>query len=982
MEKVASAASVGRLKWAVIVLAAAAVATAAASSTGPSPLAVGKNPALGSSVTTSTQSTTTATSRSCRRPAQNCHRLLPNDTCLGAVLPYDLVSLDLITRPSVWEARAELRRWSVLRAAPQCWSVVAPLLCAVYLPRCAGEKGDVVELPPRHLCRVARGPCGKLAAKLSPEGGGSLPDFLDCENDELFAHGCEEVHARRRPPPTETWSNMNFSSGVCQQPLVASFVTDTAETETFGDFVGCTMRCRGPTYTPEEYDSVRTKIYYGSLIGIFMFSFAAFTCRLSLRKPAESPPLLISQMNYLWLLMMVMAAMQFLKSDLVCRDNDTRRTNVTLKDHPLCWFAAFFLYFAFVALLLTFTTLCYCWQLGDKKTLVKRTNVIRFLPIGIAIFATCVVAFFAQIEADSLTGICHFSSYDPKMGLSLVCVPVLLTIVFADYNFLRFFKRLYSNYQCQKELSMKKREKEDSDTGAGEKRKLRAVLIKTALYVLAVNVTCVYLLVYSVVGVVTRGAFSKALTSYVLCKAKQSVQSREEMSECVVQERPNLLWTDLLLVSLLLAVGSTFWWLVNRNTLRVWREECWSCGSGENNSSVRRPAVHGRHHGKKHELIKEAYARRDEFARSGRLSMSLPSLNVAGDAAGGGPSLFPVDMQFYMNETGATSTSFDTSFAAALPRLMGRRNAIAFDGDDDTALRRQASSRYSLHSISNISVGKHSLDSNLSIQPSELEHLRQFYSSHKRKGKKHSKRNFFNRNSSRLRRRLSLSSRNDSESSVSQISSAFSMTDGAIELKKIRKSDRRKSSSSFSEVKARLALLNTSTESARLENKKYSHSANVQTSMSDLSVAVISPPAMVSIATQYDPPTGISSSNSSSTNQQHHLPLRHLEPNVIRISVPSEDTSSSLERDFQSSTHKLLRLASSIGASGSGGKENNANSSVATTSTTLLSLRPPHLELHNRDRRGAVQVNSFELVGAAGTQERNATQQDASSTTS
>ena len=61
---------------------------------------------------------------------------LPNETCLGARLPYSWVSFDLTGLEYIYQAKAELReKWSFLEGiAPKCWAVVRPLLCAVYMP--------------------------------------------------------------------------------------------------------------------------------------------------------------------------------------------------------------------------------------------------------------------------------------------------------------------------------------------------------------------------------------------------------------------------------------------------------------------------------------------------------------------------------------------------------------------------------------------------------------------------------------------------------------------------------------------------------------------------------------------------------------------------------------------------------------------------------------------------------------------------------
>lgn len=65
-----------------------------------------------------------------------------------------------------------------LRNAPRCWSVIQPLLCAVYMPKC--ENGRV-ELPSQSLCLATRRPCSIV------EQERGWPNFLKCDH---FPVGC------------------------------------------------------------------------------------------------------------------------------------------------------------------------------------------------------------------------------------------------------------------------------------------------------------------------------------------------------------------------------------------------------------------------------------------------------------------------------------------------------------------------------------------------------------------------------------------------------------------------------------------------------------------------------------------------------------------------------------------------------------------------------------------------------------------------
>ena len=56
--------------------------------------------------------------------------------CLGAKIPFTHTSLALAhDSSSLKEVQERLLMWSGLQNVPQCWAIVQPLLCSVYLPK-------------------------------------------------------------------------------------------------------------------------------------------------------------------------------------------------------------------------------------------------------------------------------------------------------------------------------------------------------------------------------------------------------------------------------------------------------------------------------------------------------------------------------------------------------------------------------------------------------------------------------------------------------------------------------------------------------------------------------------------------------------------------------------------------------------------------------------------------------------------------------
>ncbi|XP_023239668.1 smoothened homolog [Centruroides sculpturatus] len=108
-------------------------------------------------------------------------RELNNFTCLGMTLPYTKTS-NHFTSLNQNDTQDILNKWKVLQSVPKCWSVIQPLLCAIYMPKC--ENGFVT-LPSQEMCNITRGPCRVVAKEQK------WPNYLLCENDDLFPSGCK-----------------------------------------------------------------------------------------------------------------------------------------------------------------------------------------------------------------------------------------------------------------------------------------------------------------------------------------------------------------------------------------------------------------------------------------------------------------------------------------------------------------------------------------------------------------------------------------------------------------------------------------------------------------------------------------------------------------------------------------------------------------------------------------------------------------------
>ncbi|WAR16542.1 SMO-like protein [Mya arenaria] len=158
--------------------------------------------------------------------------------CLTGEVTFNYTSL-VYTNGSLSqvEIQTQLDAWSHLKAVPECWSIIQPFLCSVYLPRCDQGESTGVERPNRELCERVRSPCQVIIT-----AGGQWPSFLDCEQD-FYAENCG---------PTFYETSKFTTDGECVAPLISTGV----EENWYGGMQGCGMQCEDPLYTPNEHKGV------------------------------------------------------------------------------------------------------------------------------------------------------------------------------------------------------------------------------------------------------------------------------------------------------------------------------------------------------------------------------------------------------------------------------------------------------------------------------------------------------------------------------------------------------------------------------------------------------------------------------------------------------------------------------------------------------------------------------------------------------
>ena len=275
----------------------------------------------------------------CKKPVNSCSSDIDSVTCFGTRLPYSSSGPPLTNSSSVDD-------WSGLSLVPACWATVQPLLCAVFHPRC---DSNVTQLVPRLLCTAAVRPCQVVTSVLPV-----LPDWLDCDNDNIFSDQCDQDSRAER-------ARFNVST-TCVSPLV---LTQT-ESAYWSGVEECGLRCQSPLLSSSEYDSVHSLIAGGATVSLLASLFAVFTFFVDWKGGSKYPARAIFYLNLCFVVANVGWLAQFsshtARDDIVCRsDGVARHQEPGQGENMSCVIIFILVYFFSQAAAIWTAVVCYSW---------------------------------------------------------------------------------------------------------------------------------------------------------------------------------------------------------------------------------------------------------------------------------------------------------------------------------------------------------------------------------------------------------------------------------------------------------------------------------------------------------------------------------------------------------------------------------------------------------------------------------------------
>ncbi|GFS11885.1 smoothened [Elysia marginata] len=269
-------------------------------------------------------------------------------TCLGADIPFTHTSLRLAGSSSLEDALEKLHLWTALQNVPQCWAIIQPFLCSVYLPKCTSAHG--VTRPSKQLCERTRKPC-----QIVHDLNNGWPDFLQCDHPN-FVSGCGP----------ENYDYVSFNTtGRCEPPLVRTVVPESW----YPGVEGCGLPCENPLFSQDEHKEAHIFVAVFGSICLACTLFTLMTFIIDWKNANRYPALIIFFINACFFLGSVGWMAQFAgdaRTEIVCRkDGTARRGEPQLGSKESVWCPVIFtlVYYFLVAGICWYVMLAYAWCL-------------------------------------------------------------------------------------------------------------------------------------------------------------------------------------------------------------------------------------------------------------------------------------------------------------------------------------------------------------------------------------------------------------------------------------------------------------------------------------------------------------------------------------------------------------------------------------------------------------------------------------------
>ncbi|KFO77954.1 hypothetical protein N303_07344, partial [Cuculus canorus] len=446
---------------------------------------------------------------------------------------------------------------------------------------------------------------------------------LKCTLDR-FPEGC----------PNEV-QNIKFnSSGQCEAPLVR---TDNPKSW-YEDVEGCGIQCQNPLFTETEHREMHVYIAAFSSVTIFCTFFTLATFLADWRNSNRYPAVILFYVNACFFVGSIGWLAQFMdgaRDEIVCRADGTMRLGEPTSNETLsCVIIFVIVYYSLMSGVIWFVMLTYAWHTSFRalgtthQPLLGKTSYFHLITWSIPFVLTVAILAVAQVDGDSVSGICFVGYKNYRYRAGFVLAPIGLVLIVGGYFLIRGSK-------------------------INETMLRLGIFGFLAFGFVFITFGCHFYDFFN------QAEWERSFREYVLCEANVTIatQTNKPIPDCEIKNRPSLLVEKINLFAMFGTGVSMSTWVWTKATLLIWKRT-WCRLTGQSDDQPKRI--------KKSKMIAKAFSKRKELLRDpGReLSFSMHTVSHDGPVAG---------LAFDINEPSADMSS---AWAQHVTKMVARRGAI------------------------------------------------------------------------------------------------------------------------------------------------------------------------------------------------------------------------------------------------------------------------------------------------------------------
>ncbi|NXC92368.1 SMO protein, partial [Cercotrichas coryphoeus] len=311
-------------------------------------------------------------------------------------------------------------------------------------------------------------------------------------------------------------------------------------------------------------------------------------------------------------------------------------------------------YYSLMSGVIWFVMLTYAWHTSFKalgttyQPLLGKTSYFHLITWSIPFVLTVAILAVAQVDGDSVSGICFVGYKNYRYRAGFVLAPIGLVLIVGGYFLIRGVMTLFSIKSNHPGLLSEKAASKINET------MLRLGIFGfLAFGFVFITFGCHFYDFFN------QAEWERSFREYVLCEANVTIatQTNKPIPECEIKNRPSLLVEKINLFAMFGTGVSMSTWVWTKATLLIWKRT-WCRLTGQSDDQPKRI--------KKSKMIAKAFSKRKELLRDPgqELSFSMHTVSHDGPVAG---------LAFNINEPSADVSS---AWAQHVTKMVARRGAI------------------------------------------------------------------------------------------------------------------------------------------------------------------------------------------------------------------------------------------------------------------------------------------------------------------